>query len=89
MSVWNISLIMCNRNPCKMFEITDKMMAVPIKGNSNKFFMESSNQITWFFHTSTTWKNFAIWRQGFLTILFCKPQQRYFDLYLKKKFKKN
>ena len=37
MCVWNISLIMCNRNPCKMFEIADKMMAVPIKGNSNKF----------------------------------------------------
>ena len=51
MRVWNISLIICNRNPCKMFEITDKMMAVPIKGNSNKFFMESSNQITWFLHT--------------------------------------
>ena len=31
----------------------------------------------------------SIWRLGFLIFLFCKPQQRYFDLNLENKYQKN
>ena len=53
-----------------------------------EIFIEPSNQMTRFLQASPTW-NFAFLKMHFLIILFCKTEQRYFDLNVKNRFLKN
>ena len=103
MAVCNFSLVISDKNPCKMFSTNscnydfsdnddnkgETPLVIPVLPRENRV-MKSRN-----FHGTLQSNNFACFnlmkfcRSGareVLIILFCKPQQRYFDLYLKNKF---